>query len=364
MNVRPFILLFCVSASWAYEVETHGLFTVESFNVSLLGPANPTSAAVYARLGFDRLNVETPFQQPGLAACAGIGNDPKQDAYVDAQPAWLNLGFPDVGNRKFRCPTAYDLGSMPPAYRRLITSPLGASPELRFEAWLMRGAIREDDLKQDRYAKSNRPDIDPWGDKDRVIGHFYVPVTNTPGTPLNVGPGGLNWVMGETSPLTSPAVPDPNRENHFSYVDAQRNYFSALTYKAPGAVTGAGTRKDSDIRQNLWASTLLSVGHIVHILQDQASPQHARGEAHNYICRGFLSIFNQAVATRTYENFINFRVIRGKFELDAPSPLGQPNYVATNPCEEQRWIRMFDEAGQRRPPSLAKWLPSLPSVSV
>jgi hypothetical protein len=33
-----------------------------------------------------------------------------------------------------------------------------------------------------------------------------------------------------------------------------------------------------------------------------------RGEAHNYLCRGFLSNFNQDVANRTYENFSNFRV--------------------------------------------------------
>ena len=154
------IVVLCLLLSYgfasAYEVETHGLFTVESFNVSVLGSANPVAGALYARLGFERLNPESPFLQPGLAACVAIGDDPKQDAYIDAQPAWLNMGLPDVGNRKFRCPTTYELGSMPPAYRRLITSPLGASPQLRFEAWMMRGAIREDDLKQDRYSMPSR----------------------------------------------------------------------------------------------------------------------------------------------------------------------------------------------------------------
>jgi hypothetical protein len=162
--------------------------------------------------------------------------------------------------------------------------------------------------------------------------------------------------LGVVNPLDPASLPDANRGNHFSYVDARRNYFLALTYKAPGSVTAARTKKDSDTRQNLWAATMLSVGHVLHLLQDQASPQHSRAEPHNYVCRGFLSIFNAPVATRTYENFINFRVVRSKFDLDAPVQFGQSNYVATNPCEEKRWIKMFQEGGQTSPPALSLWL--------
>lgn len=61
---------------------------------------------------------------------------------------------------------------MSPAFRGLVPSTLGPTPHLRFEAWLMRGVIREDDLKADKYTTPVRPDPDPWGDKDRPINHF------------------------------------------------------------------------------------------------------------------------------------------------------------------------------------------------
>jgi len=219
----------------------------------------------------------------------------------------------------------------------------------------MRGVIREDDLKADKYTTALRPDADPWGDQDRPINHFYDPVTNESGTPL----GGiftqrsLNWAMGEANPLQPASVPDPSRGNHFSYMDARRNFFLALTYKTTGTTSATLTTTDSLIRQNLWASTMLSMGHVVHLLQDQASPQHARAEAHNYVCRGFFSLFNAPEATRTYENFINYRVIRLNFGRVGNPPSG---YTATNLCEEKGWQKAFADSGQIDPPLIASWL--------
>ena len=355
---KLFILfaLLAPTSSFAYEVETHGLLTREAFDYSNLGRSNPANAEFYARLGFDCVDANAPFNQDGAPACAGTAAEPKLQAYIDAQPGWLTASNPDSSNRKFRCVQEYERASFQPDYRASIQgSLLGATPQLRLEAWLMRGVIREDDLKADKYTTALRPDADPWGDQDRPINHFYDPVTNESGTPL----GGiftqrsLNWAMGEANPLQPASVPDPSRGNHFSYMDARRNFFLALTYKTTGTTSATLTTTDSLIRQNLWASTMLSMGHVVHLLQDQASPQHARAEAHNYVCRGFFSLFNAPEATRTYENFINYRVIRLNFGRVGNPPSG---YTATNLCEEKGWQKAFADSGQIDPPLIASWL--------
>jgi hypothetical protein len=357
VNKRISLLLLFSASVHCYEVETHGLLTKNAFDFSVMGLRNSASVDQYRRLGFDRVDPNDPSEQIGLASCQSTGDDPKQDAYIDALPEWLSTVAPDAGNRKFRCIQAYEHGSFPPAYRGLVDDPqFGSVTAVRLEAWVMRGVIREDDLKADKYTTAVRPDADPWGDKDRPVNHFYVPVSNQEGTPLNFGERALDWAMGEITPLQAQVVPDPSRGNHFSYIDARRNYFQALTYRQPGEASVGKATVDSAVRQNLWASTMLSLGHIIHLLQDQASPQHARAEAHNYVCRGVLSLFNEDVATRTYENFINFRVMRANFEIAAPSPPGRPNYVGTNPCEEERWIKMFEASGQTSPPALTSWL--------
>ena len=146
MNAEARFLIFLLLCSdcWAYEVETHGLMTNESFDASILGASNSTQAEVYLRLGFDRVNATDPFFQAGLATCETLSDDPKRNAYVDAQPAWLSGGAPDAANRKFRCVQEYEKASFPPQFRGLIDRGLGPTPALRLEAWTMRGAIRED----------------------------------------------------------------------------------------------------------------------------------------------------------------------------------------------------------------------------
>jgi hypothetical protein len=138
MKMRAITLLFLTSTVFAYENETHGLMTLESFAISMLGPTNPASAELYLRLGFDRLAATPPFQQSGLPSCMDNGTSPSNEAYIDADPAWLNSAAPDASMRKFRCAKEYEQRSYPPTYRGLITSTLGATPTLRLEAWLIR----------------------------------------------------------------------------------------------------------------------------------------------------------------------------------------------------------------------------------
>ena len=104
------------------------------------------------------------------------------------------------------------------------------------------------------------------------------------------------------------------------------------------------------MRMSLWSTTLKSIGHVVHLLQDQASPQHARGEPHNHVCEGARARINQDLATRTYENFINYRLTSAHNEQ-----IPNDKYLATNNCEEARWLGVFQVGGQNPPEPITQW---------
>jgi hypothetical protein len=154
MKTRLFlqITLLIVSASTCgFNLETHGFLTQEAFNKSLLSGLTPASADLYFRLGFDRLDIKHPFKRDAGAGCKYPGISLyEEDEYLDARGTWLNAAAPDASNVVSRCPTIYEQRSMPPDYSGLLPSPaaaIGPLGPLRFEGWLMRGAIREDDLK-------------------------------------------------------------------------------------------------------------------------------------------------------------------------------------------------------------------------
>ena len=116
----------------------------------------------------------------------------------------------------------------------------------------------------------------------------------------------------------------------------------------------------------LWAGTLKSLGHVVHLLQDMAQPQHVRGERHNYVCRGWLWFANQDRANRTYENFSNYRVTF-TYNNEIAQAGGTDTYLATNACEEKQWLQMFAEARATPPPAATPFTTSsypLPSFAL
>lgn len=340
------LLLAAVTSAHAYEVDTHGRMTQTVYERSVL----TTDSDLLRRLGFDRLELQKPFRMPWeqTPCLPGIGS-PLIDSYPDAAGDWQGQAFDaDVYSR---CPDSYEKRLMPPEYSGRIGPPpsLGNTPELRIAAWLMRGAIREDDLVSGNYYDpADAPDASPWGEIDRPTHHFYSPVTNTSDGAFTQS--ALPWALGQADPFAASPAPDPDRDNHFSYADAVRNYDLALRFKRSGPVTRNVSESDARARASLWAGALISLGHTVHLLQDMAQPQHVRGEAHNYLCRGFLSNFNQDVANRTYENFSNFRVAF-TYNDQVQRQGGTNLYTATNPCEEQEWMDLFAEAGFTPPPA-------------
>lgn len=104
-----------------------------------------------------------------------------------------------------------------------------------------RGAINEDDGGGARYRK-----------------HFYNPIDNT-GLIVPLAPAqrsSLSWAFAPTS------------DNSYSWHAARHHYYQALT---------APTARE---RQLALASLFYSLGHIAHLLQDCAQPQHTRNDPH------------------------------------------------------------------------------------
>ena len=85
---RLLAFILVTSPANAYEVETHGLLTLEAYKVSVLQPL-PSPNPLYVRLGFDRQDAQDPYFQPDLTSCQSNGTDPKQAAYIDPVGTWL-----------------------------------------------------------------------------------------------------------------------------------------------------------------------------------------------------------------------------------------------------------------------------------
>ena len=163
------------------------------------------------------------------------------DKYFDLEGAWdqwaPNPAVPSFSNRfpnkleQSRFPEIYRLGANPGG--------LGATPELRLESWLMRGVVREDDLKAGEYVAEPFPDSDPYGDITRVFGHFYDPINNDgiPDFPGNIEERvkSINWALGVDDALAPSFNPLLSRRNYFSWLDARRAYIKALTYQTANA---------------------------------------------------------------------------------------------------------------------------------
>jgi len=288
----------------AYETDAHALMTYRAFDRSVL--ALPTTLE---RLGLSRYETEQPFHLPDEVTYA-----PKRDAYFDYVPtAWSNNQITESYRREV---DAYELEQFPLDFRGGVN----ASQRLRLKAWLMRGAVREDDLIQTSYEPTEiPPDIDPHGELIRVYHHFYDPIHDRPLTlpiactllPGSIAAGcvkSTDWAMGVVNAASaSPSGPDLTRRNHASYVDAREAQWCALTYQAPNTLmNGLGT--DAGARRACWSTSIKALGHVLHLLQDSAQPQHVRNDRHNPTSESW---WNNRFATsqqrRTYEIWTNYR---------------------------------------------------------
>jgi len=147
-----------------------------------------------------------------------------------------------------------------------------------------------------------------------VYGHFYDPINND-GIPI-VGGGeaknkAINWSNGLTDALSGTFNPDLTRRNHFTWLDARRAYFKSLTYQTEDATLSIVLDEyESEARLFFLASMMKSLGHVTHILQDGAQPQHSRLDAHNHSAQFWAGLFNKPLGRRMMEVYTNIRVTR------------------------------------------------------
>ncbi len=300
-----------------YETDTHGDMSYHAFDRSVL--AQPSTLE---RLGLLRYAVEQPFHLPDDAAPYA----PERDAYFDYAPlTWVNNTISELYRRPVN------------QYERNQFPGLGPTPfrksksnELRLKAWLMRGAVREDDLRQTDYEPPEiPPDIDPYGEQVRVFHHFYDPIFDRPltlplGASCTVIPGSIDagcvkttdWALGVSNAAgTTPSGPDLARRNHSSYVDAREAEWCGLTYKATNTVNASVSHAGA--RRACWATSIKALGHVLHLLQDLAQPQHVRNDRHNPTsAKWWTNPFATSQARRTYEIWTNYRSTRA--EISSP----------------------------------------------
>lgn len=305
----------------AYEVDSHAWMAKGSFDRSVLSPGSPSYTGVYRMMGWDRMLDTAPFN-------VASGNSPtglEINSYYDLLGSWqqgitLEYERPVLYFEQRRMPFEYRYGDAAMTNR----------PWLRFEAWLMRGAIREDDLGQAEYTDGFAPDVDPRGELTRVLRHFYNPVNEGS---IPAFSESTDWALGSDDALAVPPTHTADRGNHFSWADARRGYFQALTYRRPNAVQTGNpewVKEDYSRRQIFWGTSMKSIGHVLHLLQDTAQPQHTRIDFHNHSNTWLAGQLNTELRRRTYELFTNVRVTGITTNSDLPFvPEGDDDKLVT-----------------------------------
>ncbi len=97
----------------------------------------------------------------------------------------------------------------------------------------------------------------------RVLNHFYDPIYHRG---LTVGVR-----LGERSYEWGLEAPQELSGQEYSYKDARRYYLLSLT------------EADPDARKRGAADTFYTLGHVIHLIQDMASPAHTRNASHTGI---------------------------------------------------------------------------------
>lgn len=179
--------------------------------------------------------------------------------------------------------------------------------------WLLRGAVREDDGAGTVPAHApGEPLDDPYGNFLRYCNHFFDPLNvralTAPCFTLDMSP---NWAIGTNNAFVQvPQLVQPatNYRNHFSVFAAREAMFRALTLRARDGTSIAISQTAAALEQErkaYWATTFRSVGHVIHLIQDMAQPQHTRNESHGV---GHSALFEKYIDARANPEERSFSV--------------------------------------------------------
>lgn len=215
------------------------------------------------------------------------------------------------------------------------TSPLGLSG---FEnngtplGWLVEGSIREDDYHLDLSLLGCEPPRNPPSAIDRIRHHFFDPLN---GHGLHVGPIALGlpapaWALGEQGRGFAPD------QNQFSLLDARLYQLRSLIEPAP------------EERERYAALLFRTLGHVLHLLQDMAQPQHTRNDAHpacdNALSERVLpehSWYEEYIEHRTLGEFFRGRPARPLTIGGYPAPSFPTYYSYFSHSDRQRGLADF-----------------------
>ena len=199
-----FFIGIIVIKAHAYELGTHARLTQRAYEQSVLGNS-----------------------QTGLLLLKDLGVEPKDNAFGDR---YYDIFGANVRERGVT--DTFELKYMP----------ADAKP-LSISGWLMRGAIREDDVI---WPFGSNPQDDPYGNIFRVFNHFYDPIHDQPLNVLGRKPGEAlcnvplvgcqpndpapKWAIGSGDVFNNPNTPEEGRRNHFTVFDARVAEYRALTW--------------------------------------------------------------------------------------------------------------------------------------
>ncbi|HEX6210510.1 MAG TPA: hypothetical protein VF136_07020, partial [Methylomirabilota bacterium] len=154
------------------------------------------------------------------------------------------------------------------------------------------------------------PPLNPPSAIDRVRHHFFDP-GSARGLHLGLVSLGLPapaWALGEQGRGDGPD------QNQFSLLDARLDQLRSLIEASPAE------------RERHTALLFRSLGHVLHLVQDMAQPQHTRNDAHP-ACDNALS--GRVLPEHSwFEDYIEHRALGGLFRGRAAPPLTLGGYPA------------------------------------
>lgn len=309
--VLSLIAFFESNTAGAYEQATHALITARAFAIADLISSQSPSGSTIRSLG---LNILFPMRQQ----------------YFEFVETLNSLSA-----------SQHESNDYERAMSARFDATVLSDPE---QTWLMYGAIREDD----------NPSEDPPTPQDvspgllRPLNHFFDPAFNRgldiPGISLLDGDVHKNpdWAIGAFDSFGDPNRPEPQRKNHFTVMDAREAMFRALTLLTYNGTDYPEIAANRDIatrqqwRQAYWATTFRALGHVLHMNQDMAQPQHTRNEPHSgkpcapsttACLAGHTSVYEKYIKARTLQQTTFNSLAPFNVQVDIPiAPLGIAAY--------------------------------------
>ncbi len=159
--------------------------------------------------------------------------------------------------------------------------------------WIRQGANSEDDTLSLNFA--------------RYRNHFYNPLSGLGLNALGSGEPSPDWGLENTRDFAT---------QRYSFKDARQYFYDALTLT------------DKDNREMFMARTFYTLGHVIHLIQDMAQPQHTRNDSHGG------GIFGPS---SRYEKYTDWKDIRPHLPFTGYAPVYSETDTTTFTTPRQFW---------------------------